>query len=53
MATESIIYKSPFALTIIIILWGGSSDSEYRVRAFSRHSPRALSLREAEFSQSI
>jgi hypothetical protein len=34
-------------------MWGGSSDSEYRVRAFSRHSPRALLLREAEFSQGI
>jgi hypothetical protein len=34
-------------------MWGGSSVSEYRVRAFSRHSPRALSLREAEFSQGI
>jgi hypothetical protein len=30
-----------------------SSDSEYRVRAFSRHSPRALSAREVEFSQGI
>jgi hypothetical protein len=37
----------------MIILWGGSSDSEYRVHAFSRHSPRALSPREAEFSQGI
>jgi hypothetical protein len=34
-------------------MWGGSSDSEYRVRAFSRHSSRALSLRKAEFSQDI
>jgi hypothetical protein len=54
MATESITYKSPFAhIIIIIILWGGSSDSEYRVRAFNHHPPRALSLREAEFSQGI
>jgi hypothetical protein len=30
-----------------------SSDSEYQVRAFSRHSPRALSPREPEFSQGI
>jgi hypothetical protein len=34
-------------------MWGGSSDSEYRVRAFSRNSPRALSSQEAEFSQGI
>jgi hypothetical protein len=40
----------PFVYYIIIILWGGSSDSEYRERAFSGHSPRALSLREAEFA---
>jgi hypothetical protein len=43
----------PFIYYIIIIMWGRSSDSEYRVHAFSRHSPRVLSLRETEFFQDI
>jgi hypothetical protein len=42
-----------FVYYIIIILWGVSSDSEYQIRTFSCHSPRALSLREAEFFQGI
>jgi hypothetical protein len=46
-----LIYLFIILLLFYIILWGRLSDSEYRVRAFSRHSPRALSPREVEFSK--